>query len=59
LKLQVRKLESEKSDLQFLSSQHIARIKTTEQESAQKTRKIMQLQGKYAPTIISGTGKKL
>jgi len=59
LKLQVRKLESEKSDLQFLSSQHIARIKALEQESAQKMRKILQLQGKYAPTIISGSGKKL
>jgi centrosomal protein CEP135 len=59
LELQVRKLESEKSDLQFLSSKHIAKIKTIEQESAQKTRKILELQGKYAPTIISGTGKKL
>jgi centrosomal protein CEP135 len=59
LKLEVRKLESEKSDLQFLSSQHTARIKALEQESAQKTRKILQLQGKYAPSIISGPGKKI
>jgi hypothetical protein len=59
LKLQVRKLESEKSDLHFLSSQHIARIKVLEQESAQKTRKILQLQDKYVPTIRSGPGKKL
>ncbi|KDR21241.1 centrosomal protein of 135 kDa isoform X2 [Zootermopsis nevadensis] len=58
LKLRVRKLESDNSDLQFLSSQHIARIKALEQESAQKTRKIQQLQGKSAPTNISGPGGK-
>jgi hypothetical protein len=58
LKLRIRELENEYSDLQFLKSQHLARIKTLEQEYAQKTRKIVQLQGKSVHTVISPRGKK-
>ncbi|XP_023719195.1 centrosomal protein of 135 kDa isoform X2 [Cryptotermes secundus] len=58
LKLQIRELKSENSDLQFLNSQRLARIKTLEQESAQKTRKIVQLQGKGVHTVKSPPGHK-
>jgi centrosomal protein CEP135 len=58
LRLRVRKLESENSDLKFLNSQHLTRINVLEQECAQKTFEIIQLQGKGAHTIISPPGRK-
>lgn len=59
LKRQIHKLECECNDLQLTSSRNIHKIKELETESAAKSRKILELQGKcLKPTVINvGLGK--
>ncbi|KAJ9592863.1 hypothetical protein L9F63_015441, partial [Diploptera punctata] len=57
-KQKLRKLESDNSDLHFLNTQHIAKLKELEQESSQKSRKILQLQSKGVHTVSAQGGKK-
>ncbi|GLH01224.1 Centrosomal protein of 135 kDa [Gryllus bimaculatus] len=58
-KSQIRKLQSENSDLQFLSSQHLLQVKELEKESTEKTLTILRLQNKSAqPVVINPGGKK-
>ncbi|XP_034239974.1 major antigen-like [Thrips palmi] len=54
-KARCRKLEQENGDLQFLVSQHLARIRSLEVESAEKTKKLLQLQS--APSVSLGKKK--
>jgi centrosomal protein CEP135 len=58
LRLRVRKLERENSDLQLQNSQRLERINVLEQESADKTIQIKHLQRKCLRTIISPPGHK-
>ncbi|XP_050457150.1 centrosomal protein of 135 kDa isoform X1 [Cataglyphis hispanica] len=54
LKKQIYKLECECNDLQLASSHNIHKIKELETESAAKSKKILELQGKcLKPTIIN------
>lgn len=54
LKKQIHKLECECNDLQLASSHNIYKIKELETESAAKSKKILELQGKcLKPTIIN------
>ncbi|KAL6426094.1 hypothetical protein ACFW04_008989 [Cataglyphis niger] len=54
LKKQIHKLECECNDLQLASSHNIHKIKELETESAAKSKKILELQGKcLKPTIIN------
>ncbi|XP_020277537.1 centrosomal protein of 135 kDa-like isoform X2 [Pseudomyrmex gracilis] len=54
LKRQVHKLECECNDLQLASSRNIHKIKELETESAAKSKKILELQGKcLKPTIVN------
>ncbi|XP_025989831.1 centrosomal protein of 135 kDa isoform X2 [Solenopsis invicta] len=54
LKRQIYKLECECNDLQLASSRNIHKIKELEAESAAKSKKILELQGKcLKPTIIN------
>ena len=60
-KRQIYKLECECNDLQLTSSRNIHKIKELEAESAAKSKKILELQGKcLKPTIINvGLSKSL
>ena len=60
-KRQIYKLECECNDLQLISSRNIHKIKELEAESAAKSKKILELQGKcLKPTIINvGLSKSL
>lgn len=54
LKKQIHKLECECNDLQLASSRNIHKVKELETESAAKSKKILELQGKcLKPTIIN------
>ncbi|XP_032671730.1 centrosomal protein of 135 kDa isoform X2 [Odontomachus brunneus] len=54
LKKQIHKLEYECNDLQLASSRNIHKIKELESESAAKSKKILELQGKcLKPTIVN------
>ncbi|XP_071559650.1 uncharacterized protein [Temnothorax nylanderi] len=54
LKRQIYKLECECNDLQLASSRNIHKIKELEAESAAKSKKILELQGKcLKPTVIN------
>ncbi|XP_011695097.1 PREDICTED: centrosomal protein of 135 kDa isoform X1 [Wasmannia auropunctata] len=54
LKRQIHKLECECNDLQLASSRNIHKIKELEAESATKSKKILELQGKcLKPTVIN------
>ncbi|XP_077254913.1 uncharacterized protein LOC143893424 isoform X2 [Temnothorax americanus] len=54
LKRQIYKLECECNDLQLTSSRNIHKIKELEAESAAKSKKILELQGKcLKPTVIN------
>ncbi|XP_024890423.1 centrosomal protein of 135 kDa-like isoform X2 [Temnothorax curvispinosus] len=54
LKRQIYKLECECNDLQLASSRNIYKIKELEAESAAKSKKILELQGKcLKPTVIN------
>ncbi|XP_072746619.1 centrosomal protein of 135 kDa [Anoplolepis gracilipes] len=54
LKKQIHKLECECNDLQLASSRNIYKIRELETESAAKSKKILELQGKcLKPTIIN------
>ncbi|XP_046487529.1 centrosomal protein of 135 kDa isoform X1 [Neodiprion pinetum] len=55
LKKQVRKLEIDNSDLQLVSSRNNKKIKDLEAESAGKSAKILELQGKCCKPVISNT----
>lgn len=59
LKRQIHKLECECNNLQLTSSRNIQKIKELETESATKSKKILELQGKcLKPTVINvGLGK--
>jgi len=59
LKRQIYKLECECNDLQLASSRNIHKIKELEAESALKSKKLLELQGKcLKPTIVNvGLGK--
>lgn len=61
LKKQIYKLEHECNDLQLASSRNIHKIKELEKESAAKSKKILELQGKcLKPTILNaGLGESL
>lgn len=50
---QVRKLESEANDLQLASARQVKKIKELEAESAGKSSKILELQGKCCKPVIS------
>ncbi|XP_035738114.1 centrosomal protein of 135 kDa-like isoform X5 [Vespa mandarinia] len=56
LKKQVYKLECECNDLQLVSSRNLQKIKDLETESAKKSKKILDLQGKCLKPIISNIG---
>lgn len=56
LKKQVYKLECECNDVQLTSSRNLQKIKDLETESAKKTKKILDLQGKCLKPIISNIG---
>lgn len=54
LRRQVHKLECECNDLQLASSRNIHKIKELEAESAAKSKKILELQGKcLRPTVVN------
>ncbi|XP_025602495.2 testis-specific gene 10 protein isoform X2 [Athalia rosae] len=55
LKKQVRKLDIASNDVQLLSAQYLKRIKELEAESAGKSAKIFELQGKCCKPVISST----
>lgn len=60
LKRQIYKLECECNDLQLASSRNIHKIKELETESAVKSKKILELQGKcLKPTIVNTSLGKL
>lgn len=52
-KKKIRKLESELSDLQLSFSKNLQRIKQLETESANKSKKILELQGKCCKPIVN------
>ncbi|XP_008217193.1 centrosomal protein of 135 kDa isoform X3 [Nasonia vitripennis] len=52
-KKKIRKLESELSDLQLSFSKNLQRIKQLETESANKSKKILELQGKCCRPIVN------
>ncbi|XP_066998908.2 centrosomal protein of 135 kDa [Anabrus simplex] len=58
LKFRIRKLESENSDLLFLNSKFVAQVKELENESADKSRKIVNLQSKNLQTSVTTQGGK-
>lgn len=53
LKKQIRKLENDNVDLQLRLSKNIQRIKEVEAETAKKSRRILELQGKCVKPTIS------
>ena len=56
LKKEVYKLERECNDLQLASSRNLHRIKELETESAKKSKKILELQGKCLKPTVSNVG---
>ncbi|XP_014476061.1 PREDICTED: centrosomal protein of 135 kDa isoform X3 [Dinoponera quadriceps] len=56
LKKQIHKLECECNDLQLASSRNIHKIKELESESAAKSKKILELQGKCLKPTITNAG---
>lgn len=59
LKRQINKLECECNDLQLASSRNIHKIKELEAESAAKSKKILELQGKCLKPTFINVGKLL
>ncbi|XP_023289896.1 centrosomal protein of 135 kDa [Orussus abietinus] len=58
LKRELHNLESEYADFQLGASRNLLRIKELETESSNKSKKILELQGKYNKPIICTTSKK-
>ncbi|XP_033216030.1 centrosomal protein of 135 kDa isoform X2 [Belonocnema kinseyi] len=53
LKKSLRKIELERSDLHLASSRNLQRIKDIESQSANKSKKILELQGKCSKPVIN------
>lgn len=53
LKKRLRRVEAEHGDLQLSSSRNLQRIKELEAESANKSKKILELQGKCCKPVVS------
>jgi len=51
-----RKLQNENSDLRFLNSQYLTKIKHLEKESFAKSEKLRKLQEKNMATIVTSPG---
>lgn len=54
----LRRLEHENSDLKFLNTQYLQRLRTQEKESEKKTEKILELQEKNFQAVIHTPGGK-
>ena len=52
MKSSLRKLEHENSDLRFLNTQYIHKLRAIEKESKDKSRKILELQEKNFQAVI-------
>lgn len=58
LKSSLRKFEHENADLKFLNNQYVHRMRSLEQESKQKTERILQLQEKNFNAVVQTPGGK-
>jgi centrosomal protein CEP135 len=58
MKAVLRRLEHESTDLKFLNTQYLQRLRTQEKESERKTEKILQLQEKNFQAVIQTPGGK-
>lgn len=58
LKASLRRLEHENSDLKFLNTQYLQKLRTQEKESLSKTEKILELQEKNFQAVIQTPGGK-
>ncbi|XP_074085489.1 centrosomal protein of 135 kDa isoform X2 [Macrotis lagotis] len=58
LKVKLRKIESEMSDLKFLNNQYVHKFKMLEKESKAKNEKIQQLQEKNLQAVVQTPGGK-
>lgn len=56
LKSSLRKFEHENADLKFLNNQYVHRMRSLEQESKQKTERILQLQEKNFNAVVQTPG---
>lgn len=56
LKANLRKIEHEHADLKFLNNQYVHKMKSLEQESKQKTERILQLQEKNFHAVVQTPG---
>jgi hypothetical protein len=57
LKSSLRKLEHENSDLRFLNTQYIHKLRAIEKESKDKSKKILELQEKNFQAVIQTPSK--
>ena len=57
LKSSLRKLEHENADLRFLNNQYIHKMRSLEQDSKQKTERILQLQEKNFHAVVQTPGE--
>ena len=58
LKTKVSKVEHENSDLRFLNTQYLHKLRAIEKESKDKTKKILELQEKNFQAVIQTPSKK-
>ena len=57
LKANLRKFEHDNADLKFLNNQYVHKIRALEQESTQKSDRILQLQEKNFHAVVQTPGK--
>ena len=57
IKSSLRKLEHENSDLRFLNTQYIHKLRAIEKESKDKSKKILELQEKNFQAVIQTPSK--
>ena len=57
MKASIRKLEHENSDLRFLNTQYIHKLRSIEKESKDKSKKILELQEKNFQAVIQTPSK--
>ncbi|XP_043985251.1 centrosomal protein of 135 kDa [Gambusia affinis] len=58
LKLQIRKLDNETSDLKFLNNQYVHKVRCLEKDSRAKAERIQQLQEKNMQAVVQTPGGK-
>uniref|UniRef100_A0A3B3Z010 Centrosomal protein 135 n=1 Tax=Poecilia mexicana TaxID=48701 RepID=A0A3B3Z010_9TELE len=59
LKLQIRKLDNETSDLKFLNNQYVHKVRSLEKDSRAKAERIQQLQEKNMQAVVQTPGGKM